>query len=114
MSSCVFCAIVAGTAPHTLVHAWSDAIAIVPLLPVTAGHVIVLPRIHVPDAGTDPVITGQVMARAAVLMGQLAAANLITSQGSAATQTIRHLHAHVVPRWHGDRLSLPWTPQQTP
>ncbi len=34
--------------------------------------------------------------------------NLLTSVGSAATQTIRHLHWHIVPREEGDRISLPW------
>jgi histidine triad (HIT) family protein len=46
--------------------------------------------------------------------GKIAAAsgidcNIITSVGSAATQTVRHLHVHVVPRRRGDGLQLPWS-----
>ncbi|WP_251059428.1 MULTISPECIES: HIT family protein [unclassified Streptomyces] len=78
---------------------------------VTEGHVMVLPRVHVHDAGTDPEVTAAVMRRAAELMAELPAANLITSKGVAATQSVFHLHVHVVPRQDGDDLPLPWTPQ---
>ena len=68
-----------------------------------------LPRVHVPDAGTDPDVTAAVMRRAAELMAEHGAANLITSRGAAATQTVFHLHVHVVPRRPGDGLMLPWS-----
>lgn len=51
------------------------------------------------------------MRRAAELMAELPAANLITSKGDAATQSVLHLHVHVVPRQADDDLPLPWTPQ---
>ncbi|MEU3978362.1 HIT family protein [Streptomyces bacillaris] len=41
----------------------------------------------------------------------LPAANLITSKGAEATQSVYHLHVHIVPRRDGDNLPLPWTPQ---
>lgn len=112
MDSCQFCAILRGQAPAKYVHSWPDAIAIVPLAPVTPGHVIVIPRLHVGDFTADPVVTAAVMSRAATL----AAAedwqwNLITSAGEDATQTICHLHVHLVPRRPGDGLHLPWTGQ---
>jgi histidine triad (HIT) family protein len=40
--------------------------------------------------------------------------NIITSVGAEATQTVFHLHLHVVPRRFGDGLALPWTGQETP
>lgn len=70
-----------------------------------------LPRVHVEDAGNDPETTAAVMRRAAELMAEHAAANLITSKGEPATQSVFHLHVHVVPRADGDGLPLPWTPQ---
>lgn len=111
-ASCVFCAIAAGQAPACVVREWADALAIVPLGPVVDGHTLVIPKTHVADAGTDPVVAAATMARAAELMSALGAANLITSKGSPATQTVYHLHLHVVPRATGDGLPLPWTPQQ--
>ncbi|MBB0243872.1 HIT domain-containing protein [Streptomyces alkaliphilus] len=111
--NCPFCAIVAGRAPATVMRTWSDAIAIVPLNPVTPGHWLVIPRTHVPDAATDPGVSAAVMRRAAEVIAHTGDdCNLITSIGAPATQTVFHLHLHIVPRATGDGLPLPWTPQQ--
>ncbi|MEV5204221.1 MULTISPECIES: HIT domain-containing protein [unclassified Streptomyces] len=112
MENCVFCSIAAGTAPAVIVREWPDALAIRPRTGgVAEGHVMVLPRVHVADAGTDPEVTAAVYRRAAELMAEQPAANLITSKGRAATQSVFHLHVHVVPRQEDDGLPLPWTPQ---
>ncbi|WP_411107366.1 HIT family protein [Streptomyces sp. cmx-4-9] len=112
MQTCVFCSITAGEAPASIVREWPDALAIRPRSGgVAAGHVMVLPRVHVADAGTDPDVTAAVMRRAAELMAELPAANIITSKGTEATQSVFHLHVHVVPRQEGDNLPLPWTSQ---
>lgn len=106
---CVFCAVSAGLAPAQVVRRWPETLAIVPLNPVTDGHVLVLPTRHVPDAAFDPVVTGLTMRRAAELAQSAGAANLITSIGTEATQSVRHLHIHLVPRRAHDGLALPWT-----
>lgn len=109
---CPFCAIVTGDAPARVVREWPDAIAILPRSGgCTPGHTLVLPRVHIADSGVDPDITAVVMRRAAELASELDAANIITSRGAAATQTVFHLHVHVVPRVEGDGLALPWTDQ---
>ena len=112
MSECVFCDIVAEVSPATIVRTWNDAVALVPLAPYTPGHVLVIPRVHVPDAAADPEITATVMRRAAELARDtMSSANLLTSWGTQATQTISHLHIHVVPRIPGDQVQLglwPW------
>lgn len=113
VSACVFCAIVAGQGPATVVREWDDVIAIRPLNPVTPGHVLVIPHAHVADVGEDLAVSARTMACAAELAGLLPAANVITSKGTVATQTVFHLHLHVVPRAEGDALPLPWTPQQS-
>lgn len=107
-SECVFCDIVAGRAPAEIFHEWEDAIAFVPLNPVTEGHLLVIPKVHVADVGHDPYVSATTMQRAA----QLAATqwcNVITSRGRVATQTVFHLHFHIVPRREDDGLALPWT-----
>jgi histidine triad (HIT) family protein len=38
--------------------------------------------------------------------------NLISSAGEAASQTVFHLHLHVIPRWSGDRLGSIWPPSE--
>lgn len=110
--ACVFCAIAAGEAPATVVRSWPDAIAIRPLGPVVDGHVLIVPRVHVEDAGSDPTVTAAVMSRASELLADVPSGNLIMSRGAAATQTVPHLHVHLVPREQGDGLPLPWTTQQ--
>lgn len=107
---CVFCAIVANAAPAQVVHRWPESIAIVPINPVVDGHVLVLPKAHIEGAGFDPPLAGLVAARAASYAAQrYGTFNLITSAGHAASQTIFHLHWHVVPRWVDDGLKLPWS-----
>lgn len=108
---CVFCAIVARRAPATIVREWPEAIAIVPLRPRVPGHLLVLPRVHVADAGEDPAVTGVTSMRAGELLAELDDGNLITSKGRHATQTVPHLHIHVLPRYEGDGLLLPWSDQ---
>jgi len=90
-----------------------------PLNPVVPGHVLVIPREHV----TDWVDPGREEhdgygLRFAVALAQeyarresIGDCNLITSRGPAATQTVGHLHLHIVPRHEGDGLALPWTEQ---
>jgi histidine triad (HIT) family protein len=109
---CNFCSIIVGQAPATLVRSWPDVIAIRPLNPVTAGHLLVFPHRHVADLGEAPDVSGCTMAAAAELAAGLPAANVITSKAAAATQSQFHLHLHVEPRNEDDALSLPWTPQR--
>lgn len=107
-TSCAFCAIVAGDAPATIVREWFGVLAIVPLGPVVAGHLLVIPTQHVDDFTQDPDVTANVMRCAAELAADTGPCNLITSKGRETTQSVMHLHAHVVPRAENDGLALPW------
>lgn len=82
-----------------------------PLNPVTPGHMLFVPTDHAehPDPNAVRVAMGyaEIYAR---FQGE--DFNLITSSGSAATQTIPHIHVHYVPRREGDGLHLPWTGQK--
>ncbi|MFJ6628945.1 HIT family protein [Streptomyces albidoflavus] len=110
---CPFCLIIDGQAPATIVHDWPDTVAIVPLGPVVDGHTLVIPRTHVSDFADNPDVTGATARRAAQLCRDLdlVHANLITSRGREATQSVTHLHLHLVPRRNGDALALPWDPR---
>lgn len=109
MTDCVFCRIIAGQAEATVLRRWPDAIAIRPRGGgCTPGHMLVIPRVHVPDVATDPLVSATAMARAAEL-ADAQPCNVITSRGAVATQTVFHLHIHVIPRCANDGLALPWT-----
>lgn len=81
-----------------------------PLHPVTGGHLLVVPAEHVEHGWSDDAV-----ARAMKVASNIAkdSYNLITSHGSPATQTVPHVHVHVVPRTEGDGLMLPWTNQES-
>lgn len=113
-TDCAFCTIAAGDAPASIVFRTWQTIGLVPLNPVTPGHVLVMPHAHVDDAADEPDITAETMRAAAeYAKRQDVPFNLITSAGAAATQTVFHLHVHYVPRAAGDGLALPWTGQSS-
>lgn len=105
---CVFCAIVAGTAPAEVVDRNGMTIVIVPLNPVTPGHLLVIPTTHVEDFTSVPSVSAFVMHRAARVARDIGPCNLITSKGREATQSVFHLHVHLLPRTENDGLALPW------
>jgi histidine triad (HIT) family protein len=85
-----------------------------PLSPVTPGHFLVVPKMHVSHALESPAAAGRATKFAGYLANRmgLESANFITSAGRAATQSVFHLHVHVVPRFEDDGLILPWTGQR--
>lgn len=117
---CAFCQIIAGDLPAKFILREKRVVAFYPLDPVTEGHVLVVPVMHVNNFLHNPAVTAEVAGVAARLAARLAPtwrggtyANLITSAGTFATQSVMHLHFHIVPRAKDDGLPLPWTPQRT-
>lgn len=110
---CVFCEIIDRPWTATIVRNWPYALAIVPLNPVTKGHTLVLPKDHSADFTTGSQALLWAMMGAAQLGREMGGdMNLITSRGPAATQTVFHLHLHLIPRTAGDGLALPWSPEK--
>ena len=114
---CLFCKIAAGEIPATRVREDDRTIAFMDINPATRGHVLVIPRDHATDlleVGGDDLTACAAAARelAARLTEKLGAdgVNLLNSCGRAAWQTVFHFHVHVIPRYAGDPLRLPWTP----
>ncbi|MGS2590998.1 HIT family protein [Streptomyces hebeiensis] len=117
-TDCVFCRIVAGTAPARIVHEDRDTLAFIPINPVGDGHVLVVPRRHVPDLWEldDALATALTTSALRVARGVRAAfrpggLNIVNSAGAAATQTVMHLHVHVVARYEGDPMGDFWPPR---
>lgn len=110
---CVFCAIVAGEAPAIRIYEDDGYLAILDIRPFSRGHTLVLPKRHTVDLtdtppGTlaDMVAIGQRIAKAARSTELADATNIAINDGSAAFQTVLHIHLHVLPRRNGDKLAL--------
>jgi histidine triad (HIT) family protein len=108
---CPFCKIAREDPHDQILFRANDCFVIEPLDPVVQGHLLVIPDRHVPHAAYDPAVTMVVMRVAACVAYGAGDCNIITSIGEAATQTVQHLHVHIVPRRPGDGLQLPWTGQ---
>ncbi len=114
---CLFCKIVAGEIPSQRVDEDERTVAFMDINPATRGHALVVPRAHSTNlleidaedlAAT--VAAAQRLARTVVERFGADGVNLINSCGSAAWQTVFHFHIHVIPRYEGDPMRLPWTP----
>jgi histidine triad (HIT) family protein len=115
---CLFCKIVAGEIPSTRVYEDERTIAFMDINPATRGHLLVIPREHATDllgiAGEDLAACAATARKMATRVTERLSAdgvNLLNSCGSLAWQTVFHFHLHVIPRYHGDPLRLPWTPE---
>ena len=107
--SCLFCRIAAGEEPAHVVLTTDDLVAFLDLRPVQKGHVLLVPREHVatlpdlPGRLRDPFLAaGQRLAAAAV--DGLGAQGSFVAMNNTVSQSVAHLHLHVVPRSKGDGL----------
>lgn len=114
---CVFCKIVAGELPATIVGEDKRTISFMDIAPATRGHALVIPRAHSPDllsiAADDLAAVNLAAKHLAVRIEDRLGAdgvNLMNSCGAVAFQTVFHFHLHVIPRYEGDGLRLPWVP----
>src|SRR5471032_149062 len=112
---CLFCKIVAGQIPAQIVAESGAALAFADINPATRGHTLVIPKRHAADIheifGTDlsacALLAKEVAARVLERLDAVGV-NVLHSAGSAAWQTVFHFHIHVIPRYDGDPLRLPW------
>jgi histidine triad (HIT) family protein len=114
---CIFCKIVAGELPATVVEEDERTIAFMDINPATRGHLLVIPREHsrdIHEIGAEDLAACASMAQrlAGQIVERLAAdgVNLLNSAGRAAWQTVFHFHLHLIPRYADDPLRLPWIP----
>lgn len=119
VADCPFCEIVQHDDPDAReVYRDEHVVAFFPLEPATLGHTLVVPRQHVPDIWCLDEQTSERLAVAATRLSRVVkdaltpeGLNIIQSNGKAATQTVFHLHVHIVPRWEGDAVGRIWPPE---
>ncbi|MGH3447199.1 MAG: HIT family protein [Nocardioidaceae bacterium] len=115
---CVFCQIVAGDRSAYVVMESPEVVAFLDSRPVFKGHALVVPRPHVdtltalPDELGVPFLTA-VQRVAAAMQEGLGAQGSFVAVNNVVSQSVPHLHAHVVPRTKGDGLRGFFWPRTT-
>lgn len=119
MTDCEFCRIVRGEESARIVCSTADTLAFFPLKPAALGHTLVVPRKHVQDLWSADASVGCSLMTTVMHVGRAIkealhpdGMNLITSAGQAASQTVFHLHLHLVPRWFNDHIGNIWPPSE--
>lgn len=114
---CVFCKILSGELPASIVDEDERTVSFMDINPATRGHALVIPRAHSRDLlsieSDDLAAVAFAAKRLAERINERLGAdgvNVINSCGAAAWQTVFHFHMHVIPRYTGDPLRLPWVP----
>jgi histidine triad (HIT) family protein len=104
MTDCIFCRIVAGEIPATIVARNADAVAFRDLSPQAPTHLLVVPVAHHDSAATagggDPAVLGAVVALAVRVAAELGVAQsgyrMVVNTGRDGGQTVEHLHLHLL------------------
>jgi histidine triad (HIT) family protein len=118
MAECVFCRIIKGDSPSSVVYEDPAVLAFMDIHPVNPGHVLVIPKQHGASLSD---IKPEAFAHLFEAAHQLAAAirrsgipcqgvNLILADGEAAGQEVFHVHVHVFPRFEGDGFDFQFGP----
>ena len=109
MSGCVFCSIVAGDAPAAVVLDTERTMAFLDVRPLFPGHALLVPRLHVetlaelPPELLEPLFA-DAQRLAAAMESALGAAGSFVAMNNRVSQSVPHLHVHVVPRNRKDGL----------
>jgi histidine triad (HIT) family protein len=105
----LFCRIVSGEVPATIVYEDENAIAILDHRPLFPGHTLLIPREHVETLGDLPAqlvgpyfSASQLLARA--IEAAMNAEGTFVAMNNRVSQSVPHLHVHVVPRRRKDGL----------
>ena len=106
---CVFCSIVAGDVAADIVLDEPDLVAFLDRRPVFKGHVLLVPRQHVDTlldlpAELHATLLGAAQRLAAAVVESLGAQGSFVAMNNVVSQSVPHLHVHVVPRTRGDGL----------
>jgi len=114
MDDCVFCDIVARKAPASIVYEDDIVCSFLTLGPVNPGHLLVIPKQHMPFLSNMDEETGMYLFKVTMQMAmalrssglQCEGINLFLADGEAAFQEVIHVHMHIFPRLQGDSFKL--------
>ena len=104
---CIFCAIVARKAPAHIVYEDEHTMAFLDIAPIFPGHTLVVPKYHavtLPDLPTHLLqpLTATVQLLTEKVQQAMGSQGIFVMQNNIVSQTVHHVHFHVVPRNHTD------------
>lgn len=112
-TGCVFCAILGGSIPSHKVRETARSLAFLDIHPLSWGHTLVVPKVHAaelpevsPEDWADMTEVARWVALRLRTVLEVEGNNLFVASGTAAEQSVRHLHIHVVPRRQADDLAF--------
>lgn len=115
MENCIFCRIITGDIPSSVVYEDEDFKVILDIAPAAKGHAIILPKKHYADlfeleedTAKKVLMVAKKIALAMKEELKCDGINLLQNNGEAAGQSIFHIHFHLIPRYKGDNVKIPW------
>ena len=119
MEDCVFCRIIKGIAPASVVYTDEKVVALMDIQPVNPGHVLIIPKAHAAQLSELDEETGAHMFRIAMRIAEALrrsdikceGINLFLADGEVAFQDVFHVHLHIIPRFRGDGFEIKVGPQ---
>jgi len=115
VTDCIFCEVVAGTAPSERVGENDRALALMDINPAAEGHTLVISKVHAEDVWDlsleDGVAAWSLAMRVSTAIREALGPDGLTmfqANRRAGWQDVFHFHLHLVPRWDGDSLVRPW------
>jgi histidine triad (HIT) family protein len=113
MESCIFCQIINGDSPASVIYEDVDVMALLDINPVQRGHALVIPKKHFVDIwDIDPEVLTKVVSvtkRVAQRMKDVLdteGVNTFSANGRPAGQDVYHFHMHVIPLGRGERTKF--------
>ena len=118
MTGCIFCDILGGNAPASIIYRNHFCTALLDIQPVNPGHLLIVPNRHathladlLPETGGQMFRVAQQVAAALRQSGaRCEGVNLFVADGRAAGQDVFHVHLHVIPRYAGDGFGFRFGP----
>ncbi len=116
-ANCIFCKILNGDIPSAVIYEDDEFKAILDRFPANEGHVLILPKDHVPNifamdeakAGRLFVLATKISKHMQEILG-FEHMNVMQNNGTVAGQTIFHFHLHLIPRYENDGIQIAYKP----
>lgn len=113
--NCIFCKIINGDIPSAKVYEDDHVYAFLDISQVTKGHTLIIPKVHTRNIyDTPPEVAKNLFARVPIIANAIKEAyqpsgmNILNNNELAASQTVFHLHLHLIPKYDDKGFSVAW------